>query len=165
MVNIRDRMGNLVKGIFRVEIEDNEVKDGKVEFELKPTEGHKAELLYLFKRQNERDIVFAGKAKANTLTEDDFVDRDKFNKEMFLLQTVIMKEVLKNSYNDMSPEEIVSILNKYDNALFEELCMAYGWISTEMKEAQKKAIQKELKKLSGEEEPPENKPPQNELKK
>ena len=164
MVKIKDLMGELVKGEFKIEVKDDNVEDGVVEFVLKPTEGHKSEMLYLFKRQSERDLIYTNKIKKNTLNEDDLNRRDKFNKEVYAEQSRIMEAVLKNSYPDMIDDEIKAILSKYDNDLFEELCIAYKWIDRKVKEAQQKAVEEQLKKLSGEAEPQENQHQKNEQK-
>ena len=141
---IEDKMSELVGGVFTIETKD------ETEFQLKPVEQDKIDLLVNYKKSSEKDIYYANKVKQGTLTLEDEKQREQFNLEQAKFQNMIIKRILKNSYPHWSDEQIQAVMQRYDTELLELVYECYGWVDKEVKEMQKKAILNELKKLTGE---------------
>lgn len=151
-MNIKDRMSELVKGIFHIKLKD------ETEFDLKPTEGQKADILMNFKKKQELDAIFNDNLKNNRLTEESIKIHNESTKKLFEEQDEILNKILTRSYDGYKPEEISAIMLRYNHELLMELYFVWEILNRESYEALKKQQQAELKKLSGEVENPEQKP-------
>lgn len=151
MVKIQDKLGQIVGGLFKIKTKDD------TEFELTPTEGHKRKMLFEFKRQFDADAMFTKFVKDNKVTPERVKERDIVMQEIMAAQDELVKEVLHNSYPDFKPEQLGRIMLLYGNELYDELTVCFGWIDNEIRDKQRRAVMKELEKLSGEAETPNQK--------
>ena len=111
MVKISDRMGELVGGLFRIKTKDD------TEFELKPNEGHKRELLYNYKKVQEQAQRYEEASKNNKITNEFLEQHDDRSKKLHAEQNEIMKSILKTSYPDFKDEEVTAVMMRYDTEL------------------------------------------------
>ena len=159
MVQIRDRMGELVKGIFRIKTKD------ETEFELRPKEGIKSRLLFNYKIMQETNQRYGELVKKDKATEDYIKAYELRSKQLLDEQNDCMRDILKASYPEFTDDQISAIMVQYGDELLQEIYMAFGWIDKDVIEALKKKKLEEIKKLSGEEgQPHETKPQENEPK-
>ena len=123
-MKINDRLGEIVGGMFRIQTKD------ETEFELKPIEKNKRELLFNFKETQELANMFNKAIEMNKgLLPKDFIDEhQKKSREILEQQNNIVKEIIKISYPMFDNNQIDSITNKYSEELILELYFAYGWI-------------------------------------
>ncbi len=153
MVKIQDKLGELVGGMFRIQLED------EMEFELKPKEKHKRELLFNYKETQELATIFNKAMDLNKgILNDDFMRDHKARSRATLdEQNRIIKDILRESYETFSDNDIENICNKYSEELVMELYLCYGWINKKAYEALKKEQESDIKKLEKGEEKQTNK--------
>lgn len=162
MVRIEDKLGEIVKGTIKIEIEDKQTPDEMIEFELKPTEGDKSDIFYNYKKLSELSSRYEEAVKRNTLTPEFIEIHDKKSRELMEYQNIVAKRMLERSYPAFVKEQISSILVMYGNEILIELYMFWGLVNKKAYEALKKKQEEELKKLSGDVATPGTNPPKNE---
>jgi len=155
MVDIKDRLAQLNGGIARIHTDDG------TDFQLKPGQRIKRELLFNYKQVTELSAILEQKTKLNTLTDEYLNTHNTRQKKLHQEQNDLILEVLKKSYPEWEKDQdtLDAIMSQYDDTLLTELYMVWGWVDKDVVNAMKKKKLQELKKLNGEEE--DN--PQNEL--
>ncbi len=161
MVRIQDKLSEIVKGVFRVEVEDKNNPDEKIEFELKPTEGDKSDIFFNYKKMQESTSRFEEMSKKGTVTEEQIKLHNKMSRELIDSQDKVIRDILTRSYPDFTIEQVNGIMLLYSNEILMELYMFWGLINKQAVDAIRKKQMEEIKKLSGEGENPEKKPLKN----